>query len=77
MTDVVVCAPSSITGHPYLIHSHSLLIDTTGGQKRVQDDLSESISSTEKEMGLNTQAFFIFNQKGEVLISRLFRTDLK
>lgn len=23
------------------------------------------------------QAFFIFNQKGEVLISRLFRTDLK
>jgi len=29
------------------------------------------------ELPLTSKAFFIFNQKGEVLISRLFRTDLK
>ena len=51
MTDVVVRAPSSITGDPYLIHPHSLLIDTTGGQKRVQNDLSESIRTTEPGNG--------------------------
>ena len=61
-------ATCSITAHSLRRHDLRASAQTPWAHRRPSVGRADAVTS---------QAFFIFNQKGEVLISRLFRSDLK